>query len=306
MEFPARGQKLLVTSPISRVKEAMPRPNRLATTTGGGGSAGPYTGDRLSRVVTRTGGGSIDKALTVLEALAEHSRVTDIATGTGLPKSTVHRILQSLVSWGFARADGAGGYLPGPRILTLAGRVMSRFDPAQHADAALQGLRDRTGFTVHFAVRSADEAVYVRKLEGRRPYQMGSRVGMGMRLHSTSIGKAILSQLDGAEVSAIISRTGLDRHTPRTITDPAMLLDHLAGIRRRGWAVDDEENEAGIRCVGAPVLDHTGTVMGGISVSGLAFEVGPQDESLAAEVVAAAREVSLALGAPPERPGPLS
>jgi IclR family acetate operon transcriptional repressor len=253
-------------------------------------------------VVTRTGGGSIDKALTVLEALAEHHRVTDIAAGTGLPKSTVHRILQSLVGWGFARTDGTGGYVPGPRILTLAGKVMSRFDPAQHADSALQGLRDRTGFTVHFAIRSGDEAVYVQKLEGLRPYQMASRVGMSMRLHSTSIGKAILAQLRDDEVTAITSRTGLERRTPQTITDGAALLRHLAEVRRRGYSVDDEENETGIRCVGAPVFDHTGAVMGGISVSGLAFEVAPDDDALGTEVVGAAREVSLALGAPPDRP----
>lgn len=252
-------------------------------------------------MVTQAGGGSIDKALTVLEALAEHSRVTDIAAATGLPKSTVHRILQSLVGWGFARTDGNGGYLPGPRILTLAGRVMSRFDPARHADAALRELRDRTGFTVHFAIRGGDEAVYVRKLEGRRPYQMGSRVGMSLRLHSTSIGKAILARLPDAEVAAIVSRAGLDARTGATITDPDALLAHLGEVRRRGYAVDDEENETGIRCVGAAVVDHTGAVMGGVSVSGLAFEVDPADETLAAEVVAAARAVSLALGAPPDR-----
>lgn len=252
-------------------------------------------------MVTRTGGGSIDKALTVLEALAEHRRVTDISVDTGLPKSTVHRILQSLVGWGFARADGSGGYLPGPRILTLAGKVMSRFDPAQHADSALQALRDRTGFTVHFAIRSGDEAVYVQKLEGLRPYQMASRVGMSMRLHSTSIGKAILARLRDDEVAAITARTGLERRTEHTITDMDALLRHLAEVRRRGYSVDDEENEGGIRCVGAPVVDHTGAVMGGISVSGLSFEITPDDEALAAEVVAAAHDVSLALGAPPDR-----
>jgi IclR family transcriptional regulator, acetate operon repressor len=252
-------------------------------------------------VTPRSGGGSIDKALTVLEALAEHRRVTDIAAGTGLPKSTVHRILQSLVGWGFARTDGSGGYLPGPRILTLAGKVMSRFDPAQHADSALQSLRDRTGFTVHFAVRSGDEAVYVRKLEGLGPYQMASRVGMSMPLHSTSIGKAILAQLRDDEVTAITTRTGLERRTEHTITDTGALLSHLADVRRRGHSIDDEENEDGIRCVGAPVFDHTCAVMGGISISGLAFEVAPDDKALSTEVVSAARDVSHALGAPPER-----
>jgi IclR family acetate operon transcriptional repressor len=252
-------------------------------------------------VGTRTGGGSIDKALTVLEALAQHSRVTDIAGATGLPKSTVHRILQSLVEWGFARADGTSGYLPGPRILTLAGKMMGRFDPAQQADGALHGLRDRTGFAVHFAVRDGDEAVYVQKIDGRRPYQMASRVGMSLELHSSSIGKAILSQLSDEEVAGITGRTGMRPRTPRTITDRRTLLRHLGDVRRRGYAIDDEENEAGIRCMGAPVFDHTGTVLGGVSVSGLTFEIDADDGVLAGEVTTAAREVSLALGAPPER-----
>ncbi|GAA5053933.1 DNA-binding IclR family transcriptional regulator [Thermocatellispora tengchongensis] len=244
-------------------------------------------------------GSSIDKALAVLEAIAEHHRVTDIAAVTGVSKSTVHRILQSLVEWGFARSDGAGGYEPGPRILTLAGRVMTRFDPARAAAGALRHLHERTGYTTHFAIRSGDEAVYVDKLEGRRPYQMPSRVGMSLRLHSTAIGKAILSQLGEDEVRAIAARTGLARLTPNTIASPDALLEHLARVRAAGYAIDDEENQPGILCVGAPVFDHTGRVLGGISISALAMDMSLADlEALAPEVVKAAREVSIAQGAP--------
>ncbi|MCG5211810.1 IclR family transcriptional regulator [Streptosporangium sp. KLBMP 9127] len=244
-------------------------------------------------------GSSIDKALAVLEAIAEHHRVTDIAAVTGVSKSTVHRILQSLVEWGFARSDGAGGYEPGPRILTLAGRVMTRFDPARQAAGALRSLHERTGYTTHFAIRSGDEAVYIDKLEGRRPYQMPSRVGMSLRLHSTAIGKAILAHLTEDEVRAIAARTGLPRVTPGTLTGQAELLAHLAKIRTLGYAMDDEENMPGILCVGAPVFDHTGQVLGGISISALAMDMDRADlELLAPEVITAAREVSVALGAP--------
>ncbi|GAA2910098.1 IclR family transcriptional regulator [Streptosporangium fragile] len=244
-------------------------------------------------------GSSIDKALAVLEAIAEHHRVTDIATATGVSKSTVHRILQSLVEWGFARADGSGGYEPGPRILTLAGRVMSRFDPARQASAALNALHERIGYTTHFAIRSGDEAVYVDKLEGRRPYQMPSRVGMSLRLHCTAIGKAVLAQLGEDEVRAICARTGMPALTANTLTTPDELLVHLAGVRARGYALDDEENLPGILCVAAPVFDHTGQVLGGISISALAMDMSREDvEQFAPEVVAAAREVSRALGAP--------
>lgn len=244
-------------------------------------------------------GSSIDKALAVLEAIAEHHRVTDIAAVTGISKSTVHRILQSLVEWGFARSDGAGGYEPGPRILTLAGRVMSRFDPARQAAGALRALHERTGYTTHFAIRNGDEAVYVEKLEGRRPYQMPSRVGMSLRLHSTAIGKAILAHLDESEVRGIVSRAGLPGLTPNTLVTLEALLENLARVRALGYATDDEENVPGVLCVGAPVFDHTGQVLGGISISALAMDMNREGlEELAPEVVKAAREVSLALGAP--------
>ncbi|WP_426511787.1 IclR family transcriptional regulator [Dactylosporangium sp. McL0621] len=245
--------------------------------------------------------GSIDKALTVLEALAEHSRLTDIAAASGLPKSTVHRILQSLIGWGFAFADGNGGYLPGPRILTLAGRVMSRFDPAQHARAALRDLRDRTGMTVHFAIRSGDEVVYVDKIEGRRPYQMKSRVGRAVPLHTTAIGKAVLAHLSAAETAGIIARAGLTAITPRSITDPGVLRRQLAAAAANGYAIDDGENDAEIGCIGAAVFDHTANVLGGISISALSFDLDLSSEALVTEVIGAARAVSLALGAPPAR-----
>jgi DNA-binding IclR family transcriptional regulator len=255
--------------------------------------------------VTKASGGSIDKTLSVLEALGEHGRLADIASATGLPKSTVHRILQALVDRGFARSDGSGGYLAGPRILTLAGQVMVRFDPAREAGGALADLRDRTGQTVHFAMLSGDEAVYVAKIEARQPYRMASRIGMSMPLHCTSIGKAILAELTDDEVTALAGRVELARRTPRTITTVPALLRHLELVRRRGFAIDDEENEGNIRCVGAAVFDHTGRVTGGVSVSTLAFELDlAAAEALGPTVLDAARAVSKAIGAPAERTGP--
>lgn len=243
-------------------------------------------------------GSSIDKTLAVLEALADHHRITDIAAATGLTKSTVHRILQALVLWGFARPDGLGSYEPGPRILTLAGRVMQRFDPARQASGTLRALSEATGCTTHFAIRSADEAVYVDKQEGRRPYQMPSRIGMSVPLHTTAIGKAVLAELADDEVLAICRRTGLEPRTPQSLTSEEDLLTHLARVRAVGYAVDDEENVPGIRCVGAPVHDHTGQVLGGISISTLAMDSDMAGlEARAPEVIAAAREVSAALGA---------
>jgi DNA-binding IclR family transcriptional regulator len=256
----------------------------MTTTTGTGGAAGA--------------GNAIEKALSVLEALADHERITDLAEMTGLPKSTVHRILQSLVGHGFATSDGNGGYLPGARILTLAGKVMHRIDPARLAEPALRGLRDRTGHTVHFALRNGDEAVYVEKLAGHKPYQMPSRIGQSLNLHSTAIGKAILAGLPDEEVAAICERTGMPRMTPNTLVSPSELRSHLAEVRKRGYAIDDEENVPGLRCVGAAVTGHNGQVAGAVSISTLVHELSVREaRAVGAEVVKTAREVSLALGA---------
>ncbi|MDI1465883.1 IclR family transcriptional regulator [Catellatospora sp. KI3] len=244
-------------------------------------------------------GGAADKVLSVLEALAGHERLADLAVATGLPKSTVHRILQSLVARGFAAADGHGGYLPGPRVLALAGRVMGTLDPARTARPELQALRDRTGFTVHLGLRDGDRAVYADKIAGPQPYDMRSRIGQSLDLHSTAIGKAILARLPAAPVRELAARTGLPRHTPRTATSMKALLAALDRVRVDGYAVDDEENEPGLRCVAAAVAGADGAVIGAVSASALVLEL-PDDRvsALGAEVRASADRISTSLGSP--------
>jgi IclR family transcriptional regulator, acetate operon repressor len=248
-------------------------------------------------------GNATEKVLAVLQALADNERIADIAGVTGLPKSTVHRILQSLVEHRFALNAGDGRYIGGPRILTLAGRLLGRFDPAQHADGTLRRLREDTGYTVHFGLLAGDDVVYAAKVEGKKPYRMPSRIGMSVRLHTTAIGKAILATMTDEAVSAIMDRTGMEARTPGTITSVPALLEHLASIRARGYSLDEEENEPGIRCVGAAVHDHTGRATGAVSISTLALE--PWDRplaDLAARVRVSAKEISESLGHLPARP----
>jgi DNA-binding IclR family transcriptional regulator len=246
----------------------------------------------------RDGTSAADKTFDVLEALVEHRRLTDIAAATGLPKGTVHRILQVMVERGMATATGDGGYVSGPAMLALAGRVLRRLDVPARARPHLEALQLRTGRTVHLALRSGDEAVYAIKIESDKPYRLASQVGMGLRLHCTSIGKAILATMTDDEVAALARRTGLPARTAQTITEVPRLLDEIGITRSRGWATDHEENEAGVCAVGAAVFDHTGEVVGGISVATLTYEAASQpDEELGPVVRAAADEVSAALGA---------
>lgn len=242
------------------------------------------------------GASAADKTLVVLEALADHSRVADIATATGLPKPTVHRILQTLVQHGFARSDGKGSYVGGPRILSLAGRFLQRLDIAEQVRPILRDLQERTGWTVHLALLSGDEAVYVAKLEGASPYTLASRVGMSLRLHCTSIGKAILATMSDDDVLALLDRAGMPARTEHTLTDTAALLADLATVRTRGYAEDHEENEAGVCAVGAAVFDHTGDVFGAVSAAALVHQAG-EGEARGALVAEAAAAVSRSLGA---------
>lgn len=241
---------------------------------------------------------AIEKVVAVAEALGQEHRLSEIARITGLPTSTVHRILQELVVLGWVREGDDHSYRVGVRLLSLAGRASDDSEVARIARPILRALCERTGHTVHLALRQGDEAVYVDKLDGRRVYQMRSRIGLSIALHSTAIGKALLARLPDDEVRLIVVRTGLPARTDHTITDVPTLLAHLTVVRRRGFAVDDEENEAHTRCLGAAVVDHRDLPVGGLSVSSLAFDLDAhQIRRFAPLVVGAAREVSAALGA---------
>ncbi len=241
---------------------------------------------------------AVEKVLRVLDALGDQRRLADIARSADLPKTTVHRILQTLVAQDFASVDEQGGYAPGGRLLGLAGRALGRVDAMDGAEPALRRLQQRTTATVHLAVLVGDEAVYVRKLEAAKPYRMVSRIGMAVPLHCTSIGKAILSCLPEPDVEAVIARTGLPARTQHTLTSAERLLADLRETATRGWSVDREENELGVVCAGAPVRDHTTRVAAAVSVSQLRSDPAalPLD-ALGPQVATAAAEVSSRLGA---------
>jgi IclR family acetate operon transcriptional repressor len=240
---------------------------------------------------------AIGKVTAVVEALATERRIADIAAATGLAASTVHRILRELVALGWARDDGEHGYLLGARLLVLAGQAAERNTLTRIAHPILRDLCDRTGLTAHLGMLSGDEAVYLDKIEGRGSYHMRSRIGVAVPLHSTAIGKAMLAAMDDDELDATLDRTGLAARTPHTITDRTRLRVHLAEARRRGYAIDEEENELHTRCVAAVVIDHRGAPLGAVSISALAFELDrDQVDELAPLVVTAADAVSQAIG----------
>jgi IclR family transcriptional regulator, acetate operon repressor len=244
---------------------------------------------------------AIEKTLAMLEAVAAAeggSSLAELSARVGVPKPTAHRILQILTEGRYVVPDGKGSYQPGPALVALAGNIFGSLQFARPARAAVLSLREKTGHTVHLAIRNGDRAIYVDKAEADRPFQMVSRVGMSIPLHCTAIGKAILSALPEAETRGLLSSAGLERRTPHTLTSVAEVLADIESVRRRGYAIDNEENEAGVRCVGAAIYNSIGDVMGAVSISALTFLLSPDKVDEAGHAVrSAAAEISATLGA---------
>lgn len=252
-----------------------------------------------SRAGTGGAGGSVEKVMRLVEAAAEPAgphRLADIAAAAGVGKPSAHRILGTLVGERFLVTDGTGRYGAGPRLRALAARMA---DDAEGVDDVLGQLQRRVGHTVHMALRSGDRVVYTHKVDADQPYQMASRVGMSLPLHSTAIGKCVLAHLDATELDELVRSVGLPARTPATITDPDRLATELDGVREHGVAVDDEENETRVRCLAAPILDREGRALGGISVSTLTLATGRDELVGYAETVREATAVVSRLLTPP-------
>lgn len=239
--------------------------------------------------------GAVEKTLEVLATLAGPGgphRLADLAQACDLPKPSVHRMLQSFADAGYALSAGSGRYTAGPRLLGLSAAALTGIRPLR---PVLEDLRRRTGHTVHYAVRHADRAVYVDKLEPDQAYRLNTRPGGEVPLHCTGVGRAILSRLPEADVAEVLSAP-LTARTAKTLTDPAAIRRELATVDSAGYVVDDEQFETHVRCLAAPVLDAAGAVAGAVSVSGLTFTLQPSSfETLGPLVAEAANRLSAVL-----------
>ncbi|GAB6172870.1 IclR family transcriptional regulator [Paradesulfitobacterium aromaticivorans] len=245
---------------------------------------------------------AVERALNILEELAKNQgypkRITELATSLGLGKTTVHRLLRTLVSKGYVnKAEDSDKYCLGLKMMELGGVVARNLEPRSQAAQIIKQLAADTGQTVHLAVQANGEVVYIEKVESKGSIKMASFVGQRSYLHSTGLGKAICAFLPLEEVEVYLKEKGMPRRTSRTIVSWQEFKDHMAQIRAQGYAIDEMENEESIRCVAAPVFDHDGRVIAAISVAGTVLQVThDRVESLARQVVSAAAEVSERMG----------
>lgn len=216
------------------------------------------------------------KALDVLEFLAakeEPVPVAEIARGCGQSRPTAYRLLTTLQHRKYVSNDGNGRYSLGTKILGLSKHVIDSLDFHQIAIPELNNLTRISEETTHFAILDQGEALYVAKIESTQPVRMHSTVGARNPLHCTAVGKAMLAFLPADERAELLNKLVLTKRTQNTITSRAVLAEHLEQIHRQGFAIDDVENEEGIRCVAAPVFNHEGYVAGAISISGPAYRI---------------------------------
>lgn len=211
---------------------------------------------------------SLDRALQLLELLADAGgamRLAELEAATGLPLPTIHRLIRSLVHNGYVRQEPSRRYALGPQLIRLgetAGRSLGSWAGRQH----LAELVAEIGETANMAVLEGDDVVYVAQVPSVHSMRMFTEVGRRVPAHCTGVGKALLSVLPDDAVRALLRRTGMPARTARTITDPDVLISELGEIREQGWAVDNGEQEIGVRCVAVPVKDAP--TRAAISVSG--------------------------------------
>ncbi|MDD4570209.1 MAG: IclR family transcriptional regulator [Tepidanaerobacteraceae bacterium] len=243
---------------------------------------------------------SVERAIKILEELAverEGLGVTELSQRVNLHKSTVHRMLITLLNQGYVEQNAMSEkYRLGIKLLYLGGAILERMDIRHEAHDLLEELSEKVNETVHLVVPDGFRAIYIDKLDSHKTIRMHSQIGRIAPLHASAVGKAILAFADEQFVDEVIGR-GLVKYTPKTITDSQKLLQHLKMIKNRGYAVDDEENEAGIRCIGATVFDYTGKIVGAISVSGPTVTVMSENvEEIAKNVVHCAKKISRRMG----------
>lgn len=226
----------------------------------------------------KSGVQSVERIFQLIESLAAHpagAGLQRLAQDTGLAKSTVHRLLASLVSLGYAAQDENGRYRLTLKMFELSSGIVDSMDIMGVAKAHLERLSQRTGEAVHLVIRDARDIVYIYKTESG-PMRMSSRVGLRSPLYCTGVGKAILATLPPEEVADVWSHSTLKKLTSRTVVDLAEMQDQLAEVRASGYAIDDEENEMGVRCVAVAIPGPDGRADSAFSISGLAPYMTPE------------------------------
>ncbi|MGH7015003.1 MAG: IclR family transcriptional regulator [Stellaceae bacterium] len=245
-------------------------------------------------------GGSVqalERGLKLLAIIAEADglSLTSLTQRAGIAPSTAHRILATLKASGFVHCDDVHGvYLIGVQAFRIGSAFLRNRKLTDAGRGAMRRLMEESGETVNMGIEDDGYVVFISQAESHQSVRAFHRPGSRSLLHASSIGKAIMAALTDEAAIERLHRSGMPKFTEHTIVDPEVLLADLALVRKRGWAIDNEERAEGLRCVGAAVYNEHAEVLGAISVSGPVVrmteerigELGPMVRRTAADITA--------------------
>lgn len=244
---------------------------------------------------------SVDRALSIIEVLSDYEEglaLTEISTKIKLHKSTVHRLLGTLIQRGYVEQnEETNKYKLTLKLFELGNKLVEKMDILPIAKPYLKRLGENTNEVVHLVLLEDTEIVYIDKVESENTIRMHSRIGSRSPAYCTAVGKAILAHLPDEELEEIWERSDIKELTKYTITNLDTMKKELEKIRERGYSIDNEENELGVRCVAAPIFNFKGEVCAAVSVSGPIMRITQQKiKQIAKLVMESCKEISRQLG----------
>ncbi|MEH7377804.1 IclR family transcriptional regulator [Neobacillus drentensis] len=220
---------------------------------------------------------SVERALKILDLFDEHKselRITEISEKMGLHKSTVHSLLKTLQEYSYIDQNPEDGkYRLGLKLAERGNLVISNMDIRKTAKKYLLDLSAKTGQTVHMGILDGREGVYIDKVEGDQSIIRYSRIGRRLPLHSTAIGKVLLAYQPPNEMELLLKNYNYQYQTANTIINEAVFRKEIEKVKQQGYAVDEQENEQGVRCAAVPIFNGKGQVLAAISISTLISRV---------------------------------
>jgi len=243
---------------------------------------------------------SIDRAFDILEVLVENSDglgVTEISQKLNIHKSTVYRLLSTLQYRGYVKKDNNDKYKIGLKLFEVGSKVIDNIDLRSEVNPYLREIMRISEETVHLGILDDNQVVYIDKVESQNTIRMYSKIGRRNHASSTSLGKVLLAYSDKEVVEQVINEEGLKNLTENTITEENEFYKHLSQIKQQGYAIDDEEQEYGIRCIAGPIFDHQDNVIAAFSISGPVMRMTHKKVDSLKEVVKEySKNISQALG----------
>ncbi|MFW5995965.1 MAG: IclR family transcriptional regulator [Halanaerobiaceae bacterium] len=244
---------------------------------------------------------SVDRALNIIERLVSSRsgmKITELSDSLGLHKSTVHRFLDTLSYRGYVEQDPeTRTYKIGLKFFEIGSKVLNNLDLRKQVRPYLRDLRQETGETVHLGVLDRGMVVYIDKEESEETIRMYSRIGKRVFTHCTSLGKVLLAFSAPEIMERVVEKEGLPGLTKNTITDIEELRKHLQLVKTAGYAIDNEEHQEGIRCIGGPIFDYRGEAVAAFSVAGPTMRITEKRvEKLSSLIVSYSEKISASLG----------